>query len=92
KMTTETISFEIPVGIRQYISDNSPVLRNALLIYPAVMDERISRGRAAELLGISKYDLIDIYNSMKLPQPEISEEDIADDVNTLRSLLGESMT
>lgn len=91
-MTTETISFEIPVGIRQYISDNSPVLRNALLIYPAVMDERISRGRAAELLGISKYDLIDIYNSMKLPQPEISEEDIADDVNTLRSLLGESMT
>ncbi len=90
-MTTETISFEIPVGIRQYISDNSPVLRNALLIYPAVMDERISRGRAAELLGISKYDLIDIYNSMKLPQPEISEEDIADDVNTLRSLLGESM-
>ena len=91
-MTTETISFAIPVGIRQYISDNSPVLRNALLIYPAVMDERISRGRAAELLGISKYDLIDIYNSMKLPQPEISEEDIADDVNTLRSLLGESMT
>ena len=91
-MTTETISFEIPVGIRQYISDNSPVLRNALLIYPAVMDEKISRGRAAELLGISKYDLIDIYNSMKLPQPEISEEDIADDVNTLRSLLGESMT
>lgn len=90
-MTTETISFEIPVGIRQYISDNSPVLRNALLIYPAVMDEKISRGRAAELLGISKYDLIDIYNSMKLPQPEISEEDIADDVNTLRSLLGESM-
>ena len=91
-MTTETISFEIPVGIRQYISDNSPVIRNALLIYPAVMNEKISRGRAAELLGISKYDLIDIYNSMKLPQPEISEEDIADDVNTLRSLLGESMT
>lgn len=37
--------------------------RNALLLYPFIKNETISHGRAAEILGISKWELIELYGS-----------------------------
>ena len=37
--------------------------RNALLLYPIIKNETISHGRAAEILGISKWELIELYGS-----------------------------
>lgn len=38
--------------------------RNAMLPYPYILKQVISHGRAAEILGIRKNDLIDIYDKM----------------------------
>lgn len=40
--------------------------RNALLLYPYINDRTISHGKAAEILGIPKYDLIELYDHMGL--------------------------
>ena len=53
--------------------------RNALLLYPYIHNQTISYGRAAEILGINKYVLIDIYEDWGLPYysmdfSEIEEE------------------
>lgn len=41
--------------------------RNALILYPYIKDLTISHGRAAEILGIPKWDLIELYEDMGLP-------------------------
>ena len=42
------------------------LLRNALILYPYIVNGTISHGKAAEILGLFKYELIEIYNSIGL--------------------------
>ena len=39
-------------------------IRNAMILYPYVLKRKISHGRAAEILGIHKMELIDLYGQM----------------------------
>ena len=41
--------------------------RNAMFLYPYIQDLTISHGRAAEILGVRKTDLIEFYGSMGIP-------------------------
>lgn len=43
----------------------------------------ISYGRAAEILGVHKTDLIDFYDSMGIPYLDQSEDELFDDLATL---------
>ena len=38
--------------------------QRALVLYLYINDKSISHGKAAEILGISKYELIELYNNM----------------------------
>lgn len=63
----EKISIEVPVGMAKYIlseNEETKLTRNALLLYPYILNETISHGFAAELLGIRKSELIDIYDKL----------------------------
>ena len=42
--------------------------RNAMILYPYIQDMTISHGRAAEILGVNKLDLIDFYVSPEVVQ------------------------
>lgn len=46
---------------------------------------RISHGRAAEILGIGKLDLIALYNEMGLPYLDMDISEVEEDVNTYRN-------
>lgn len=48
--------------------------RNALLLYPFIKNETISHCRAAEILGISKWELIEFYGSEGIPYIDQSWE------------------
>ena len=52
-----------------------------MLLYPLVARRVISYGRAAEILGVSKFDLVDCYDQLGIPYlsqtPEELEEEIA---------------
>ena len=39
---------------------DSALRRNALLLYPMIWEGKMSHGRAAEILGVKKLDLIDL--------------------------------
>ena len=61
--------------------------RNAMLLYPLIRNMTISHGRAAEILGIHKTDLIEFYDSMGIPYLNQSEEALLEDLDTLGKVL-----
>ena len=58
-VTTESVTIKVPVGMSKYLVTMNPeteLTRNALLLYPYILNQTISHGRAAEILGIRKSD------------------------------------
>ena len=58
------VKIKVPIGMRNYIDledEHAELQRNALMLYPAIKNLTISHGRAAEILGINKLDLIHLY-------------------------------
>lgn len=61
------VNIKVPVEMAVYLEPSGQVTeleRNAMLLYPYILKQAISHGRAAEILGIRKNDLIDIYDKM----------------------------
>ena len=88
-VTTETITIEVPVGMSKYlevIDPESELTRNALLLYPYILNQTISHGRAAEILGIRKSELIDLYDKLGYSYFDIIQDDLDDELNTFREL------
>ena len=86
-VTTETITIEVPVGMSKYlevIDPESELTRNALLLYPYILNQTISHGRAAEILGIRKSELIDLYDKLGYSYLDIIQDDLDDELNTFR--------
>ena len=79
----------MPEGLAPYIAESGSseeLVRNAMLLYPHIRSLEISHGRAAELLGINKLDLIDLYDSLGMPYLNQSRESL------LQELAGFSRT
>ena len=77
-VTTESVTIKVPVGMSKYLVTMNPeteLTRNALLLYPYILNQTISHGRAAEILGIRKSELIDL-----------TMDDLDDELNTFREL------
>ena len=64
-MNMITIQWEIPEEMKPYIDSTNKLRQNAILLYPYILDKTISHGRAAEILGMSKLDLIDLILNRK---------------------------
>lgn len=62
------------------------LLRNAMMLYPYIQQGRISQGRAAEILGIFKMDLITLYGKMGLSYIEMSDEEIDEELKMVSCL------
>lgn len=56
------------------------------MLYPYVHDGIISHGRAAEILGIYKIDLIVLYGRLGIPYIEMTDEEIDEELSTAASL------
>lgn len=66
-MALVDIHIKVPSEMAVYLAPSGQVTeleRNAMLLYPYILKQVISHGRAAEILGIRKNDLIDIYDKM----------------------------
>jgi hypothetical protein len=60
--------------------------RNALILYPYIVNQTISHGRAAEILGIPKMDLIDLYGEMGFPYFDKIMDELDKDLATFNEL------
>ena len=88
-VTTETITIEVPVGMSKYLEAIDPELeltRNALLLYPYILNQTISHGRAAEIIGIRKSELIDLYDKLGYSYFDIIQDDLDDELNSFKEL------
>jgi hypothetical protein len=63
-------------------------MENAMILYPYIKNLTISHGRAAEILGINKLDLIAFYNDMGLAYLDMGMDEIEEDVSTYRKVKG----
>lgn len=86
-MSQRRIEITIPEEMLPFVllSDGEAQLkRNAMLLYPYIQDGTISHGKAAEILGIHKLDLIVLYSRMGLDYLTESEIDLKKDIETVR--------
>ena len=88
-VTTESVTIKVPVGMSKYLVTINPeaeLTRNALLLYPYILDQTISHGRAAEILGIRKSELIDLYDKLGYSYFDMIMDDLDKEMNTFREL------
>ena len=88
-VTTESVTIKVPVGMSKdlvTINPEAELTRNALLLYPYILDQTISHGRAAEILGIRKSELIDLYDKLGYSYFDMIMDDMDNEMNTFREL------
>ena len=59
-----------------------------MILYPFIQNLTISHGRAAEILGVHKTDLIEFYDSIGIPYLNQSGDELLEDLATLDHVLG----
>ena len=90
-----TVTMDIPEDIADLmVCDNrsdelrrNELRRNALLLYPFIKNETISHGRAAEILGISKWELNELYGSEGIPYIDQCWDEAEQDAANVMELL-----
>ena len=90
-MTMTEVRIRVPAEMAAYLrteNQHSEMERNALLLYPSINNGTISHGRAAELLGMRKNDLIELYDRLGLSYLSQSMEDIDAELADWRKLKG----
>ena len=86
-MALVDVNIKVPVEMAVYLKPSDQVTeleRNALLLYPYVLKQSISHGRAAEILGIRKNELIDIYDKFGFSYLDLTMDDLDAELETYR--------
>ncbi len=93
-MITTKVEIEIPEALVQYtilLDEDAILKRNAMLVYPYIQDGSISHGKAAEMLGIGKFDLIVLYGKLGLSYFDETQEELEEDMDAIRNIRSENM-
>ncbi len=88
-VATETVTIKVPAGMSKYLNNmdlESELTRNALLLYPAILNQTISHGGAAEILGIRKSELIDIYDRLGYSYLDMTMDELDSELEMFRQL------
>lgn len=87
--TTESVTIRVPAGMLKYLECRNPeteLIRNALLLYPYILNQTISHGGAAEILGIRKSELIDIYDKLGYSYLDMTMDELDSELEAFRQL------
>ena len=90
-MNYATVQITVPEGVVPYLVDDGqggPFDRDAMLLYPLIRNATISHGRAAEILGVCKTELIEFYDSIGIAFLDQSEAELFEDLQTLAAVVG----
>ena len=86
-----TISIDVPSELARLMTSapsQDEFGRNAMLLYPFIQNMTISHGRAAEILGVHKLDLIAFYGKLGLPYLDMSEDELKAEREVFRRAKG----
>lgn len=88
-IATESVTIRVPVGMSKYlksVNSETEQIRNALLLYPYILNQTISHGGAADILGIKKSELIDIYDKLGYSYLDMTMDELDSELETFRQL------
>ena len=90
----EMIKFEMDITKEMLpfvkITDSDVKLKQqALLLYPYIENLTISHGRAAEILGMSKLDLIVLYSNLGITYFNQTIEEVEEDIKAINEVRSE---
>lgn len=87
-METTTVQLEIPIAMKPFISTNpdEELVQQAMLLHPFIKNLTISHERAAEILGISKWQLIELYAKEGIPYIDMPWSEVEEDCATYERL------
>lgn len=86
-MELKTVEIKVPEEMIPFIlmsNTKDELRRNALLMYPYIQDGTISHGKAAEILGMHKLDLIALYGELGLEYFQESALELETDLSAIR--------
>ena len=87
-MTMQAVSINIPDAMVEYTTvqnESTQLMRNAMILFPYIQNETISHGKAAQILGIHKMDLIAMYSTLGIPYPDQTKEELESDLSVLKN-------
>ena len=92
-MVMKTVSRQMifPKDMEPYLIEESQeqmFCRNAMILYPFIKAAKISHGKAAEILGVRKWTLIEFYDSMGMPYLDQSKEEVLSEVDVYERVMG----
>ncbi len=86
-MSMTSMEIRLPALVKDYILEQTTeAMRNALLLYPSIANHVISHGRAAELLGMYKMELIELYSRLGIPYLDMTDEEFEEEIQTVKRL------
>ena len=84
-----TISIDVPEKMIEFTknqNESEQLMRNAMILFPYIRNETISYGKAAQILGMHKLDLIAIYSSLGIAYIDQTKEELENDIVVLKKL------
>ena len=87
-MSIAEIKIKVPEQMLAYLqpeTNQEELQRNAMIMYPYIKNGVLSHGRVAQILGMKKWDLIELYNRFGFPYLS-SVSDFEDDLKTVEEL------
>lgn len=88
------VNIKVPIGMTMYVTPQNKqaeLERNALLLYPYINDKTISHGKAAEILGISKFELISLYDRLGLAYLSMDISEVESDIQNWEKIKGKKL-
>src|SRR5437763_16633354 len=87
-MTTRTLAFDLPEDFVDDLGSLEELSSKAkqAFVLELLREVRISQGKAAELLGISRYDIMDLMAEHQIPIGPVTPDEIEQEMETVRRL------
>ncbi|HBN57629.1 MAG TPA: hypothetical protein DD414_12725 [Lachnospiraceae bacterium] len=88
-MTLAHVKISVPLEMVSYVTPNDKDMeleRNALLLYPYIKNLTISHGKAAEILGICKSELINLYDKLGLSYLDLDIKEVEEEVSLYKKI------
>lgn len=86
-----TINIEVPVEMLmlfQNMNEQEILRRDALMLYPCILDGSMSHGQVADILGITRLDLIDLYAEMGFFYFDLTMDELDRDISEFYEAMG----
>lgn len=87
-MQEATVEIQVPNSILESIIDRNEIKRrvNEWLVFSLFVEERISSGKAASLLGISRIAFLKLLHERKIVYIDYSQEELAEELQMVEKL------